>query len=59
MKYEVTSDRFVRPQGTVLTESDLAGCNIEAAVAGGHLAPVKPRRKPAVPAETPERAEEL
>ena len=59
MKYQVTSRRFAWPEGTVLTESDLAGCNIEAAVAGGHLAPVKPRRKPAMPAETPERAEEL
>jgi len=59
MKYQVTSSRFAWPSGTVLDESDLAGCNIMAAVAGGHLAPVKTRRKPAEPAETPERAEEL
>jgi len=59
MRYQVTSSRFAWPEGTVLTESDLAGCNIMAAVAGGHLAPVKTRRKPAEPAETPERAEEL
>ena len=59
MRYVVASDRFDRPRGTVLTKSELAGCNIGAAVAGGHLAPVKPRRKPAMPAETPERAEEL
>ena len=53
MTWRVTSDRFVRPRGTVLTEQDLAGCNIRAAVAGGHLAPV-PTRKP----KTPARAEE-
>ena len=54
MRWEVTSDRFDRPRGTVLTESDLVGCNIMAAVAGGHLTPVKPTRKP----KTPRRAEE-
>ena len=59
MTWRVASDRFDRPRGTVLTESDLVGCNIMAAVAGGHLAPVKARRKPVEPAETPERAEEL
>lgn len=58
MKYQVVSSRFRWPEGTTLTESDLAGCNIAAAVAGGHLAPVKTRRKPVEPAETPERAEE-
>ena len=57
MSWEVTSDRFDRPRGTVLTEQDLAGCNIEAAVAGGHLAPV-PTRKPRKAADTPSRAEE-
>ena len=54
MRWEVTSDRFDRPRGTVLNESDLVGCNIMAAVAGGHLTPVKPTRKP----KTPRRAEE-
>ena len=54
MSWVVTSDRFDRPRGTVLTEQDLVGCNIRAAVAGGHLTPVKPTRKP----KTPARAEE-
>lgn len=57
MTWQVTSDRFDRPRGTVLTESDLAGCNIMAAVAAGHLAKVadpKPRKA----ARTPSRAEE-
>ena len=57
MRYVVASDRFDRPRGTVLTKSELAGCNIGAAVFAGHLAPaptVKPRRA----AETPARAEE-
>jgi hypothetical protein len=57
MTWRVTSDRFVRPRGTVLTESDLAGCNIVAAVAAGHLEAVK-NRKPRKAAETPDRAEE-
>ena len=53
MRWEVTSDRFDRPRGTVLTEQDLVGCNIRAAVAGGHLAPV-PTRKPKTPARAKE-----
>lgn len=38
MTYTVTSDRMAWPAGTVLHADDLAGSNIEALVAGGHLA---------------------
>lgn len=57
MRWQVTSDRFDRPEGTVLTESDLVGCNIMAAVAGGHLKAVA-EPKPRKAARTPSRAEE-
>lgn len=57
MRWQVTSDRFDRPRGTLLTESDLVGCNIMAAVAAGHLAPVA-APKPRKAARTPSRAEE-
>ena len=57
MRWEVTSDRFDRPRGTVLTEQDLAGCNIRAAVEAGHLVPVA-APKPRKAARTPSRAEE-
>jgi hypothetical protein len=58
MAYRVLSDRFVFPAGSLLSDSMLVGCNIEAAIAGGHLervAPEKPSRKAA---RTPVRAEE-
>lgn len=58
MMWQVASDRFDRPFGTVLTASDLAGCNIKAAVAGGHLVPVMQTKKPRKAADTPSRAEE-
>ena len=50
MRYEVTSGRLNWPAGTTLTVRDLAGCNIDALVQGGHLAPVKAttKRTPAV-----------
>ena len=57
MTWQVVSDRFTRPRGTVLTESDLVGCNIMAAIEAGHLTPVKPQ-KPRKAARTPARAEE-
>ena len=57
MSWKVISDRFDRPRGTVLTESELAGCNIMAAVEAGHLAPVE-AKKPRKAARTPARAEE-
>lgn len=57
MTWRVASDRFDRPRGTVLTESDLVGCNIMAAVEAGHLVPVA-APKPRKAARTPSRAEE-
>lgn len=50
MKYAVMSSRLSWPQGAVLTVGDLVGCNIDALVQGGHLAPVKAttKRTPAV-----------
>ena len=56
MTWTVTSDRFDRPRGTILTEADLAGCNIKAAVVAGHLAVTPPRKNRKT--ETPARAEE-
>jgi hypothetical protein len=35
--YTVTSASFAKPLGTVLSDDDLAGCNIAALVEGGHL----------------------
>jgi len=43
MSFRVMSNRLAWPAGTVLGADDLAGCNIEALVAGGHLAPEKKR----------------
>jgi hypothetical protein len=40
------SKRLAWPAGTVLGANDLAGCNIEALVQGGHLAPVQQTRTP-------------
>lgn len=52
--WQVTSNRLAWPHGEVLGAEALAGCNIDALVAGGHLAPVpnQPKRKrpPADPA---------
>ena len=56
MSWTVTSDRFDRPRGTVLTEADLVGCNIKAAVTAGHLTVTPPRKNRKT--ETPARAEE-
>jgi hypothetical protein len=58
MAYRVLSDRFVFPAGSLISDSMLVGCNIEAAIAGGHLERValdKPSRRTA---RTPARAEE-
>ena len=50
MMYQVQSDRMARPAGSVLSADDLAGCNIEALIEGGHLAPVaKAQAAPDVP----------
>jgi len=50
MSWKVLSDRLGWPKGTVLGVDDLAGCNIEALVAGNHLSPVKAttKKNPAV-----------
>ena len=60
MRYEVTSGRLDWPAGTTLTVRDLAGCNIDALVAGGHLRPVKAptKRLPATPVPDPEPGQE-
>ena len=50
MKWTVMSKRLAWAAGTVLGADDLAGCNIEALVQGGHLAPVAERTP-----QTPER----
>ncbi len=62
MTYRVTSDRMAWPAGTVISADDLAGSNIGALLAAGHLAEVdepepepdpkpKSRRKAADPEE--------
>ena len=67
MTWTVCSDRMGWPQGSVLSDGDLAGCNIVALVEGGHLAPVAPdvpkkmsKRTPVepVPDDTAEEPEE-
>lgn len=41
MNYKVTSDRVAgHNHGETVNVADLAGCNIEALVSGGHLVPV-------------------
>jgi hypothetical protein len=57
MAFRVLSDRFVFPAGSLLSDSMLVGCNIEAAIAGGHIERVVPD-KPRDAARTPARAEE-
>jgi len=47
MSWRVTSNRLAWGAGTVLGADDLAGCNIDALVQGGHLAPVQGKRSPA------------
>ena len=62
--WRVESDRMAWAAGTTLTADDLSGCNIEALVAGGHLAPVqgkvKSKRMPVdpVPDDTADEPEE-
>lgn len=51
MMYQVKTHRLVWDEGTVLSVDDLAGCNIEAWLLGGHLAPVTP-----TPEATPTRS---
>lgn len=35
-----------KTEGQTLTAQDLAGCNIEALIAGGHITEAKPAAKP-------------
>ena len=59
MTYRVLSSRLSWPAGTVLTVSELAGCNIKALISAGHLAPVSPKRtRTVVTAEEPDANEE-
>ena len=55
MSWTVTSHRLPWASGTVVGQDDLAGCNIDALLAAGHLSPVQPKfpNKPAVPAVEP------
>lgn len=55
MSWRVNSKRLAWPAGTVLSEADLAGCNITALVAGGHLAPVAQKQDPAPQVDGPRR----
>jgi len=52
MMWTVMSNRLAWDAGTVLGADDLAGCNIEALVQGGHLAPA-PQRTPQTPDSPP------
>jgi len=58
VKYLVTSRRLDWPTGSVLTTTDLAGCNIDMLVATGHLAPhvehSKSKSLPVTPALEPD-----
>lgn len=43
--YKVTSDRLAdKNRGETVSDSDLAGANVEALIAGGHIEPVASRR---------------
>jgi hypothetical protein len=58
MRYKVTSDRQPWRRGTLLSADDLAGCNIEALVYGGHLRAVEDKRPREVVVQTAEEPEE-
>ncbi|HEY7821853.1 MAG TPA: hypothetical protein VIG24_03410 [Acidimicrobiia bacterium] len=58
MRFKVTSDRQPWPRGTVLGADELAGCNIEALVYGGHLTAVADKKPRKVVVETAEEPEE-
>jgi hypothetical protein len=53
MMFKVISQRLAWDAGTVLGADDLAGCNIEALVQGGHLVPVQNKRTPQMPDSPP------
>ena len=49
MSWIVTSGRLRWSEGTRLSEDDLAGCNIDALVAGGHLSAASDNYKKRTP----------
>ena len=51
MTWTVTSDRLPWPRGEAVAAKHLVGCNIDALVAAGHLAPVTNSRPAAAPQE--------
>jgi len=59
MAYRVTSDRWVFPRGSLVSESMLpSGCNISVLLEAGHLVRVQPtepvKKKPTKPPVLPE-----
>jgi len=53
MTWTVTSERLGWSAGTQVGADDLAGCNIDALVQGGHLVPVQNKRTPQMPDSPP------
>jgi hypothetical protein len=53
MRYEVKSNRLGFDVGAVVGADDLRGCNIDALVQGGHLAPASMTRQSEAPAPEP------
>jgi hypothetical protein len=51
MTYRVLSERMVWPAGSYVGADDLAGCNIDALVQGGHLVPGQPKPKKRMPVD--------
>jgi len=58
MRYEVKSNRLGFDVGAVVGADDLLGCNIDALVQGGHLAPVSTHRQSDAPAPEPKTTKE-
>jgi|DEB0MinimDraft_3_1074331.scaffolds.fasta_scaffold149830_2 hypothetical protein len=56
MKYEVISGRLNREPGTTVDETELAGLNVDALIAGGHIAAVE-KKKAAKAGDTTEEKE--
>lgn len=44
MKYEVISGRLSWEPGTTVDEAELAGLNVDALIAGGHIAAVEKKK---------------
>ena len=55
MKFKVLTGRLAEAsQGQIVDSSDLAGCNIEALLDGGHIVVVETKIKPDVKSESAE-----